>query len=459
MAKQRKTFVCQSCGSTSSKWSGQCEACNEWNSIIEEQDITHPTGLGKASPNKARGNVISLNDLQGEDTPPPRMISGINEFDRACGGGLVAGSAILIGGDPGIGKSTILLQAVSKLATRGIKTVYISGEESISQVRMRAGRLGLAQSPVSLGFETNLRDILTTLDKQPDLQIVVIDSIQTMYADTVSGAPGTVTQVRTCAQELIRYAKRKNVCIFLVGHVTKDGQIAGPRVLEHMVDTVLYFEGDRGHQFRILRAVKNRFGGTDEIGVFEMSDLGLQEVSNPSALFIGNRSGDISGSAIFAGIEGSRPMLVEIQALVAPSSLGQPRRAVVGWDNGRLAMIIAVLDARCGLGLGAYDIYLNVAGGLRITEPAADMAVAAALISSLSDRPIPAETILFGEISLSGEIRPVSQAEARLKESSKLGFAQAYMPANIKHKGKGMKLIELDQISKLVDLVAQDALQ
>ena len=251
----------------------------------------------------------------------------------------------------------------------------------------------------------------------------------------------------------------KNVCILLVGHVTKDGQIAGPRVLEHMVDTVLYFEGDRGHQFRILRAVKNRFGGTDEIGVFEMSDLGLQEVSNPSALFIGNRSGDISGSAIFAGMEGSRPMLVEIQALVAPSSLGQPRRAVVGWDNGRLAMIIAVLDARCGLGLGAYDIYLNVAGGLRITEPAADMAVAAALISSLSDRPIPEETILFGEISLSGEIRPVSQAEARVKESAKLGFMQAFIPTGIKQKGRSLKFTELDQVSKLVDLIAQDALQ
>lgn len=458
MAKIRKIFICQSCGSTTGKWAGQCEACNEWNSIVEEQDLTHPTGLGKASPGSVKGQIIDLSDLQVEDTPPPRMISGINEFDRACGGGLVPGSAILIGGDPGIGKSTILLQAVSRLANNDIKTVYISGEESMSQVRMRAKRLGLSHSPVKLGFETNLRDILTTLDKEPNLQIVVIDSIQTMYADTVSGAPGTVTQVRTCAQELIRYAKRKNVCIFLVGHVTKDGQIAGPRVLEHMVDTVLYFEGDRGHQFRILRAVKNRFGGTDEIGVFEMSDLGLQEVANPSALFIGNRSGDVSGSAIFAGMEGSRPLLVEIQALVAPSTLGTPRRAVVGWDSGRLAMIIAVLDSRCGLGLGAYDIYLNVAGGLRISEPAADMAVAAALISSLSDRPIPEETILFGEISLSGEIRPVSQAEARLKESAKLGFVQSYLPANIKHKCKGLRLTELDQITKLVDLVAQDAL-
>ena len=301
MAKTRKTFVCQSCGCTTGKWAGQCEACNEWNSIVQEDALTHPSGLGKGQPSQSKGRVITLSDLEGEEAPPPRLISGISEFDRACGGGLVPGSTILIGGDPGIGKSTILLQAVGKLAAGGTKTIYISGEESVSQVRMRAKRLGLSQCPVRLGSETNLRDILTTLDKEPGLQVVVIDSIQTMYADTVSSAPGTVTQVRTCAQELIRYAKRKNVCIFLVGHVTKDGQIAGPRVLEHMVDTVLYFEGDRGHQFRILRAVKNRFGGTDEIGVFEMSDLGLQEVPNPSALFIGNRSGDISGSAIFAG--------------------------------------------------------------------------------------------------------------------------------------------------------------
>jgi len=457
MAKARKIFACQSCGTTYGKWSGQCEACHEWNSIVEEQDIATPTGLGKGS-NTARGRVIDLGDLTGEDHDPPRHVSHINEFDRACGGGLVQGSAILIGGDPGIGKSTILLQAVSNLARNNVKTVYISGEESISQVRMRAKRLGLADSPVKLGSETNLRDIIATMDKGDCPDVVVIDSIQTMYADTVDSAPGTVSQVRTCAQELIRFAKRRNVCVLLVGHVTKDGQIAGPRVLEHMVDTVLYFEGDRGHQFRILRAVKNRFGGTDEIGVFEMSDMGLQEVSNPSALFIGNRSGDVSGSAIFAGMEGSRPMLVEVQALVAPSSLGTPRRAVVGWDSGRLAMIIAVLDARCGLGLGAYDIYLNVAGGLRITEPAADMAVAAALISSLSGCPIPEETVVFGEISLSGEIRPVSQSDARLKESSKLGFVQAFMPADKKKKSKKIRISELDTIIRLVDLIAKDSL-
>lgn len=452
MAKQKRIYVCNNCGSTYNKWMGQCEGCNEWNSLTEEASENSPTGLGKAA--NAKGSVIELSPLKGEDEPQPRMVSKISEFDRVTGGGLVPGSAILIGGDPGIGKSTILLQMVSNLARNNVTTVYISGEESVAQVRMRADRLGLSDSPVSLASETNLRDILATLSQGKCADVVVIDSIQTMYADTIESAPGTVAQVRTCAQELIRFAKKKNVCVLLVGHVTKDGQIAGPRVLEHMVDTVLYFEGDRGHQFRILRAVKNRFGGTDEIGVFEMSELGLQEVPNPSALFLGDRDGDIVGSAVFAGMEGSRPMLVEIQALVAQSSLGTPRRAVVGWDSARLAMVIAVLDARCGLGLGAFDIYLNVAGGLKISEPAADLAVAAALISSLSGDPIAEETIIFGEIALSGEIRPVGQADARLKEAEKLGFSQAFIPSNMKHKNKKLKTAELNQLIKLVDIIA-----
>ena len=431
---------------------GQCEGCGEWNSLTEEASENTPTGLGKAA--NAKGSLIELSPLKGEDEPQPRMVSKIGEFDRVTGGGLVPGSAILIGGDPGIGKSTILLQTVSNLARNNVSTVYISGEESVAQVRMRADRLGLSDSPVALASETNLRDILATLSQGKCPDVVVIDSIQTMYADTIESAPGTVAQVRTCAQELIRFAKKKNVCVLLVGHVTKDGQIAGPRVLEHMVDTVLYFEGDRGHQFRILRAVKNRFGGTDEIGVFEMSDLGLQEVPNPSALFLGDRDGEVVGSAVFAGMEGSRPMLVEIQALVAQSSLGTPRRAVVGWDSARLAMVIAVLDARCGLGLGAFDIYLNVAGGLKISEPAADLAVAAALISSLSGDPIAEETIIFGEIALSGEIRPVGQADARLKEAEKLGFSQAFIPSKMKHKNKKLKTAELNQLIKLVDIIA-----
>jgi len=452
MAKQKRIYVCNSCGTTHSKWVGQCEGCNQWNTLSEEASENSPTGLGKSS--TAKGNIIELSGLKGEEEALPRMVSKIGEFDRVTGGGLVPGSAILIGGDPGIGKSTILLQAVSNLAQNNVNTVYISGEESVAQVRMRAERLGLSESPVALASETNLRDILATLSRGKCPDVVVIDSIQTMYADTIESAPGTVAQVRTCAQELIRFAKKKNVCVLLVGHVTKDGQIAGPRVLEHMVDTVLYFEGDRGHQFRILRAVKNRFGGTDEIGVFEMGELGLSEVPNPSALFLGDRDGEVVGSAVFAGMEGSRPMLVEIQALVAQSSLGTPRRAVVGWDSARLAMVIAVLDARCGLGLGAYDIYLNVAGGLKISEPAADLAVAAALISSLSGDPIAEETVIFGEIALSGEIRQVGQADARLKEAEKLGFSQAFIPSKLKHKNKQLKTAELNQLIKLVDIIA-----
>lgn len=452
MAKQKRIYICNSCGTTHSKWVGQCEGCSEWNTLSEEASENSPTGLGKSS--TAKGNLIEFSGLKGEEEPLPRMISKISEFDRVTGGGLVPGSAILIGGDPGIGKSTIVLQALSNLAQNNVNTVYISGEESVAQVRMRAERLGLSESPVSLASETNLRDILATLGRGKCPDVVVIDSIQTMYADTIESAPGTVAQVRTCAQELIRFAKKKNVCVLLVGHVTKDGQIAGPRVLEHMVDTVLYFEGDRGHQFRILRAVKNRFGGTDEIGVFEMGELGLSEVPNPSALFLGDRDGEVIGSAVFAGMEGSRPMLVEIQALVAQSSLGTPRRAVVGWDSSRLAMVIAVLDARCGLGLGAFDIYLNVAGGLKISEPAADLAVAAALISSLSGDAIAEETVIFGEIALSGEIRQVGQADARLKEAEKLGFSQAFIPSKLKHKNKKLKTAELNQLIKLVDIIA-----
>ncbi|HMA51104.1 MAG TPA: DNA repair protein RadA, partial [Magnetospirillaceae bacterium] len=361
--------------------------------------------------------------------PPPRLVTGIAELDRVCGGGLVPGSALLIGGDPGIGKSTLLLQATAALAQQ-TTCVYISGEEAVDQVRLRARRLDLVHSPVQLASATNLRDIIASLDTGTPPNVVVIDSIQTMYLDSLDSAPGTVAQVRSCAAELIRVAKRRGFVLLLVGHVTKDGQIAGPRVLEHMVDATLYFEGERGHAFRILRAVKNRFGATDEIGVFEMSDRGLEGVANPSALFLAERRGNISGSCVFAGIEGSRPMLVEIQALVSPnSSGGSPRRAVIGWDSGRLAMVMAVLDTRCGLALGGNDVYLNVAGGLRVGEPAADLAVAAALLSSASDVPVPADMVVFGEIGLSGEVRAVGQAEVRLKEAAKLGFARALTPA------------------------------
>jgi DNA repair protein RadA/Sms len=424
MAKSQTQYVCQSCGAVYPKWAGKCEACNEWNTLAEEASArTLPKGVsgGKG------GKKIAFVGLKGETAAPPRLSTTIAELDRVCGGGLVPGSAILVGGDPGIGKSTLLLQACGAVAKKA-KCLYITGEEAIDQVRLRAARLGLEDSPVELAAATNVRDIAASLDKPGAADLVVIDSIQTMYTDAVDSAPGTVTQVRTCSHELIRIAKKNGFTLFLVGHVTKEGTLAGPRVMEHMVDTVLYFEGERGHHFRILRAVKNRFGATDEIGVFEMADAGLAEVPNPSALFLAERRGNVSGSCVFAGLEGTRPMLVEIQALVAPSALGTPRRTVVGWDSGRLAMIAAVLETRCGLALSGHDIYLNVAGGLRISEPAADAAVAAALISSLRDTPVPAGAVVFGEIGLSGEIRAVSQMDQRLREAAKLGFIDAWSP-------------------------------
>lgn len=413
-----------------------------------------PKGIGSA-----KGRVIEFAPLSGVSESPPRRVSGIGEFDRVTGGGLVAGSALLIGGDPGIGKSTLLLQVTARLASGG-KCAYISGEEAIDQVRLRAQRLGLEKAPVDLASATSVRDILTTLE-QNRYDVVVIDSIQTMYLDTLESAPGTVAQVRASAQELIRVAKKRGTCLLIVGHVTKEGQIAGPRVLEHMVDTVLYFEGDRGHSFRILRAVKNRFGATDEIGVFEMAQMGLEEVSNPSELFLAQRQQNVSGSAVFAGIEGTRPVLVEIQALVAPSPLGTPRRAVIGWDSGRLSMVLAVLEARCGVAIGPNDVYLNVAGGLKISEPAADLAVAAALVSALTGVPVPPDMVVCGEIGLSGEVRAVSQLDQRIKEASKLGFAHALVPAALKRGKKGaptgdLKTTEARHLKDILPLLMKD---
>jgi DNA repair protein RadA/Sms len=413
-----------------------------------------PKGLGKG-----KGRKLDFVALAGTSAGAPRRASGIAEFDRVCGGGLVPGSAILVGGDPGIGKSTLLLQVVARLAGTGAGCAYISGEEAIDQVRLRAARLGLAQAPVQLAAATSVRDIVASLEGG-GVDVVVIDSIQPMYLDTLDSAPGTVSQVRAAAQELIRLAKRRGFALLLVGHVTKEGVIAGPRVLEHMVDTVLYFEGERGHQFRILRAVKNRFGPTDEIGVFEMTDAGLSEVPNPSALFLGERRGQVAGSAVFAGMEGTRPVLVEIQALVAPSPYGTPRRAVVGWDGNRLAMVTAVLDARCGLSLGGRDIYLNVAGGLRIGEPAAELAVAAALVSALTERAVPPDAVVFGEIGLAGEVRAVSQMDARLKEAGKLGFTAALAPprrGGAKSRVGDVAVTEIAHLRQLVDLFEAEA--
>lgn len=458
MAKPSKQFVCQSCGSVTSKWSGKCDSCNAWNTLVEEvANDTIPKGLSRG-----KGRVIDFVDLAGTSEKPPRTKTGFAEFDRVAGGGLVHGSAILIGGDPGIGKSTILLQVTCQLASQ-VKCAYISGEEAVDQVRLRAARLGMDKSPVDLASATNVRDIVTTIEKG-GYDIVIIDSIQTMYLDNLDSAPGTVSQVRASAQELIRVCKKRGVTLFLVGHVTKEGQIAGPRVLEHMVDTVLYFEGDRGHQFRILRAVKNRFGPTDEIGVFEMNDTGLAEVANPSEIFLSQRQHDIAGSAVLAALEGTRPVLVEIQALVSPSSYSTPKRAVVGWDQNRLSMILAVLEARCGLQIGMNDVYLNVAGGLRISEPAADLAVAVALMSAMSGIPVPEDTVVFGEIGLSGEIRNVNQGLTRFKEASKLGFARAIIPTLSKKSKKSgnsdqntaeIELTEVKHLNEIVPLFSE----
>ncbi len=396
--------------------------------------------------NAARRGKIAFVGLAGTSPPPPRVPTTIAEFDRVLGGGLVPASVVLVGGDPGIGKSTLLLQAGAALGQAGRRVLYISGEESIDQIRLRGARLGLSAAPMELAAATQLGDILASFDAFPDAALVVIDSIQTMWTDGVDSAPGSVTQVRAAAFELIRAAKIQGFALMLVGHVTKEGNLAGPRVLEHMVDVVLHFEGDRGHQFRILRGVKNRFGATDEIGVFEMTGGGLAEVANPSALFLAERRGNVSGSAVFAGLEGSRPVLVEIQVLLAPNPGGSPRRSVIGWDAGRLSMLLAVLETRCGMKLAMNDVYLNVAGGLRVTEPAADLAVAAALLSALTGIPVPDGTVVFGEIGLSGEVRQVGRADARLKESVKLGFKGAITPVLPAHKlaiaGEGLHHVQ-----------------
>jgi DNA repair protein RadA/Sms len=451
MPKPRSRYVCQVCGSATSRWQGQCPDCAEWNTLVEDAGAV-VTPFAARHNLRGGGRPFELVALDRDVTLPDRTSSGLKEFDRAVGGGLVAGSATLIGGDPGIGKSTLLLQVAARIAGRGLSVAYISGEEATDQVRLRARRLGLGGAPVGLAAATSVRDILTTLGEGPPPALVVIDSIQTMHSDLIEGAPGTVSQVRASAGELIRYAKESGAAIVLVGHVTKDGSIAGPRVLEHMVDTVLSFEGERSHQYRILRAAKNRFGGTDEIGVFAMAEKGLEEVGNPSALFLTHRDEAVSGSVVFPALEGTRPVLVEIQALTVRLASGAtPRRAVVGWDAGRLAMILAVLEARCGLNFSTAEVYLNIAGGYRLSDPAADLAVAAALVSALSERPVPADAIAFGEIALSGELRPVSHGPLRLKEAGKLGFARALVPAAMKSEKAGLSLAGFRTLSELVD--------
>src|SRR5215831_8096090 len=429
MARPALAFVCQKCGTVHAKLYGQCNGCGEWNTLVEEA-AAPPSGTNARRATK--GRPFALEGLSSKAAEPPRRDTGVAEFDRVAGGGLVPGSALLLGGDPGVGKSTLVLQALGAYARKGKSAVYVSGEEALGQVRLRASRMGLVKAPVQLGAATCVEDILATLASAPSPDILVIDSIQTVWTSALDAAPGTIAQVRTATHDLVRYAK----------------------AAEHLVDAVLYFEGERGHHFRILRAVKNRFGATDEIGVFEMTGTGLSEVPNPSALFLGDRSGLAPGAAVFAGMEGTRPLLSEIQALTALSGYGTPRRAVVGWDAGRLSMILAVLDARAGLGISSQDVYLNVAGGLKITEPAADLAAAAALVSSFSGRPLPRDSVVFGEIALSGDVRPSPHADARLKEAAKLGFARAFVPAGTKLQGAALTLAPVDDVADLVRLLA-----
>ena len=451
---QKSQYVCQACGTTTTRWAGRCANCEEWNTLVEETAaVLEPgTGLQRSSV----GKPSQIHSLGAENKESPRISTKCAELDRVMGGGLVPGSVVLIGGEPGIGKSTLLLQVASDVSRTGKHVLYFSGEEALSQVRLRAKRLSVADAPVGLVHETSLANILATLNEGPRADLIIIDSIQTLWSDGLEGAPGTISQVRAACQALIRHCKNSGTALYLVGHITKEGQIAGPKIIEHMVDTVLYFEGDRGHAFRILRSVKNRFGATDEIGVFEMANSGLAQVKNPSAMFLGDRKASSPGTSVFAGIEGTRPLLVELQALVAPSSLGTPRRAVIGWDANRLNMLLAVLDARCGISLAQYDVYLNVAGGLKIKDPAADLAAAAALLSSKTGNILPEEHVYFGEISLTGALRSTSHTPARLKEAQKLGFTRAIIPTagEIEKPPKALQVNRLNDLKELANLIA-----
>lgn len=457
MATKIYNYICQSCGSAYSKWVGKCTDCNSWNTVELQQ-----AACENYTPIKSKGARVNFLDLSHKSEAPARLKSNIGELDQVLGGGMVPGSAILIGGDPGIGKSTLLLQLVTKLASESINSVYISGEESIEQIKLHATRLCLEKSPVRILTTTNINDIVTTIEAEKEkIELIVIDSIQTMFIPDIPSSPGTVTQVRSTTHELITLAKKKNITIMLIGHVTKDGQIAGPKILEHMVDTVLYFEGEKSNNFRILRAVKNRFGSINEIGIFEMTEQGLVEVNNPSSLFLSERKINVSGSTIFANMEGSRPVLVEIQALVSHSHMASPRRAVVGWDLNRLSMMIAVLASRYGLNLNSHEVYLNVVGGLKIIEPAADLAVICSLISALHNKALSKDMIVFGEVGLSGEVRKISNINARLKESEKLGFKSAIVPLESKITDKkileNMKIIEVGHVKQLKSFFSEVA--
>lgn len=425
MAKAKaSTFFCQECGYESAKWMGQCPGCRAWNSFVEEP-------VGKVSGKAAGKNLFSgekpvtLEEIETSETE--RLSSGMAELDRVLGGGIVQGSLVLVGGDPGIGKSTILLQVCKNLAASGISTLYVSGEESLKQIKMRAARIGTFTNDVKFMCETSLAQIEAVITKEKP-RVVIIDSIQTMCNEEISSAPGSVSQVRESTSVLMQLAKKQGVMIFIVGHVTKEGTVAGPRVLEHMVDTVLYFEGDRHAAYRILRGVKNRFGSTNEIGVFEMREKGLCEVANPSEYMLSGRPENASGSVVACSMEGTRPILIEIQALVCRTSFGIPRRTAAGTDSNRVNLLLAVLEKRLNMPLSACDTYINIAGGIRMNEPAIDLALVLAIISSYQDKPIDEKTIVFGEVGLSGEVRAVSQASQRVMEAKKLGFHRVILP-------------------------------
>ena len=449
MKAPKTVYCCNECGGQTPKWQGQCPHCGAWNTLVETVAAPPPTRFQGASRTASTVRALSAIDAQSS----PRFPTGMDEFDRVLGGGLVPGAVILLGGDPGIGKSTLLLQAMAAIGARK-KALYVTGEESVEQVALRAQRLGLINAPVSLLAEVQLESIVSTIDAESP-EIVVIDSIQTAYTEALTSAPGSVAQVRECAARLTRLAKHRGIVVILVGHVTKEGAIAGPRVLEHIVDTVLYFEGVTQSSFRLVRAIKNRFGAANELGVFAMTEKGLKGVANPSALFLSQHADSVSGSAIVATLEGSRPLLVEIQALVDPVQGAMPKRLSVGLDPQRLALLLAVLHRHGGIETGGYDVFVNAVGGVRINEPAADLAILLAVYSSLRNRPLPAKTLIFGEVGLAGEVRPVQRGQERIKEAAKIGFRQFFIPNLNKPKQAtdGIKIIGVDRVEQAVALL------
>jgi DNA repair protein RadA/Sms len=453
MSKAKTVFACQNCGYQAPKWLGKCPDCGSWNSFVEESLSTTPER--QAHSISIPGREIPPQSITAIETSDEgRMKTDVGEFDRVLGGGLVIGSVVLIGGDPGIGKSTLLIQALDRLARRGVSVLYVSGEESLRQTKIRADRIGVSSRDLYVLAENSLEKIIEDIQKLKP-KVAVIDSIQTVFTSQLQSAPGSIGQVRESAGKLMLLSKSTNLSTFLIGHVTKEGAIAGPRVLEHIVDTVLYFEGDRGHPYRILRAVKNRFGSTNEIGVFEMKDGGLEEVANPSELFLAERPIDVSGSVVISSMEGSRPILVELQALVSSTSYGMPRRTAIGVDPNRVSLLVAVLEKKVGMNLSQQDIFVNVAGGVRIEEPAVDLGVVSAVASSFLDKPIRSKTMVIGEVGLAGEVRGIHQAEVRMKEAAKLGFRRCLLPASnrsrIKWEFDGIELIGISSVEEALE--------